>query len=254
MTTDTDICNQALGAMGTRSTIVSLSERSAEATACALRYNALRDDMLREALWGFARGSAVLGLLRAAPGTPENTASTATQWTPLFPTPPWLYSYAYPPDCIRFRTVLTSATYAPGGYPPISPVQTYDPPGPMADRDGERFQQSVEPDTTGNQQRVINTNARQAIGCYTRRLTLPDSWDPSFQQAFIYRLAAELSIPLSGDKALAKSNYEKALQKLTSVRVDDANEGTAQQNRLPDFIAIRNGAGGWRGGACGQRI
>jgi hypothetical protein len=248
VTTDVDICNRALGAMGTRSTIASLQEASAEAAACQLRYNDLRDQMLRAANWGFALGTAQLGLLRAAPGTPENSSGTQTTWTPALPSPPWLYSYAYPTDCIRFRGVKAPALYSTAGTVPLSPVQTYIQPPFGAPGDGMwRWQQAIEQNANGNPQRVINTNVSQALGGYTRQITLPDLWDVGFRQALIYALAAELSIPLSGDKGLRDRNVQGVKEALTAARVVDANEGEATQDRMPDWIRIRGGNAGYLG-------
>jgi hypothetical protein len=247
VTTDVDVWNKALGAMGSRSTVASLQEQSAEANACALRYNDLRDQLLRAANWGFALGDATLALLRAAPGTPENSASTATTWNPSLPSPPWLYSYAYPTDCLRFRGVLPPVFYGGSGAVPISPVQSYiQAPfgGPARER---HWRQASEPDGNGNQQRVINTNVSQALGSYTRRIILPDSWDPEFGNALVYALAAELSIPLSGDKGLSDRNVKRVEQALSAARVTDANEGVENQNRMPDWIAIRGGNAGIAG-------
>jgi hypothetical protein len=243
MTTDVDICNRALQQMGTQSTIVSLSELSAEAAACALRYNNLRQRLLRAALWGFAKASGTLTLLRAAPGTPELPSTTAISWSAAFPTPPWQYSYAYPLDCLRFLGVQFPTIYASGSAGiPISPVQTYLQPPAADDEPKIPWEQAVEPDAFGNQQRVIHCDVSQALGVYTRDLLLPDQWDPAFQSAMVAALAAELSIPLSGDKGLYDRNTKAVRDILTEIRVMDANEGQAIDNRMPDALRAR-GAG-----------
>ena len=87
MTTDTDICNRAMGMVGARSTIASLAqENSPEARICRLYYATTLGAMLRSAHWNFARKVAYLSLLKSAPGTPENTATpAATTWSPAWP-------------------------------------------------------------------------------------------------------------------------------------------------------------------------
>lgn len=60
---DTIICNLALSAIGTRSTITSLTEASAEAQTCALHYVNVRNELLRDANWNFARKQINLALL-----------------------------------------------------------------------------------------------------------------------------------------------------------------------------------------------
>jgi hypothetical protein len=68
-----DFCKQALGEIGTRSTITSLdpSDGSQEAYYCNLFFESTRDQVLRAAHWNFAGISDTLTLWKAQPGTPE---------------------------------------------------------------------------------------------------------------------------------------------------------------------------------------
>jgi len=86
MASDIDICNLALLRLGTRSTIASLGEGSAEANACALIYPTIRDALLTQYRWGFATRRAALADLGAPPT-------------------PWLFRYAYPTDCLLARAI-----------------------------------------------------------------------------------------------------------------------------------------------------
>src|SRR3954468_25037564 len=106
MASEVTICNRALQSIGTRTTIASLSELSVEARNCALIYDDTRDEVLQMAYWNFAQKTVYLALLKSAPGTPSNSASTATQWTTDYPSPPWLYEYAYPEDCIQLSRIV----------------------------------------------------------------------------------------------------------------------------------------------------
>jgi hypothetical protein len=54
---ETSICNRALNAIGTRSTIASLGEESNEARQCNILYASTRDSLLTMAAWNFARKS-----------------------------------------------------------------------------------------------------------------------------------------------------------------------------------------------------
>ena len=115
MTSILDIANRALSAVGARSgaagsvtALQSLNASSNEAFQVNLLLNPTRDDLLRAAHWNFARKTALLSLLKAAPGTPENS-STPTAWSSAYPPPPWLYSYGYPSDCLKMRSVATQA-------------------------------------------------------------------------------------------------------------------------------------------------
>src|SRR6266550_3258916 len=106
MSSEVSICNRALQAIGTRTSIASLTEASIEARNCNLIYADTRDEVLGMAYWNFASKTSYLALLKSAPGTPTNSASTATQWSSDFPAPPWLYEYAYPDDCIKMGRVV----------------------------------------------------------------------------------------------------------------------------------------------------
>src|SRR5215469_8250650 len=101
MTSEVDIANRALSAIGTRSTISSLAEISNEALNATLLIEALRDELLRMAPWNCATNYNNMTLVCAAPGTPENPTQGATTWQKGIPPPPWAYEYLYPADCLR---------------------------------------------------------------------------------------------------------------------------------------------------------
>lgn len=86
---ETEICNIALGHCGTSKGITSLTERSAEARACALFYPQVRDEVQREFPWPFTRRFAALALVAEAPTTE------------------WAYSYRYPAGAFRLPRLLS---------------------------------------------------------------------------------------------------------------------------------------------------
>jgi len=96
MAADVDIANMALGHLGTRATIQSLTENTAEARELNRWYTTVRDGLLRQLDWNFARVTQTLALTGTAP----------TRWT---------YSYAYPSDCLKFWRI-------DAGLPSGSPV------------------------------------------------------------------------------------------------------------------------------------
>lgn len=81
MATDIDICNLALAHMG-EAQIASLAENTARASACALRYAFVRDEVLRSHRWNFAQSRVALV---AAPA-------------PAFE---WSNAFTLPADCLR---------------------------------------------------------------------------------------------------------------------------------------------------------
>jgi len=82
------ICNLAINRCGSSAVIESLTEESTEATLCNSLYEAMRDLVLRDFPWPFARKAADLGLVEEDPDDD------------------WAYSYRYPSDCIRARRIL----------------------------------------------------------------------------------------------------------------------------------------------------
>lgn len=85
-----EICNLALGRIGRKAAITSLSENSAEARACARVWDVTRQALLREFTWGFSRKVELLAL------------STET-------VPGWSFLYAYPSDCLQAQRVYNEA-------------------------------------------------------------------------------------------------------------------------------------------------
>ncbi len=249
MTTDTDICNRALGLIGGRTTIASLQENSNEARVCRLYYDTTLGSMLRAAHWNFARKVAYLSLLKSAPGTPENTQATAAAaWSPAWPPPPWLYSYAFPSDCVLVRYISPQLyTTGMGSSVPVFSIPSMGAAPPFVQLRPQKFQVGVDTDAQGNQTRVVLSNQDQAIGIYTARVTNPDVWDESFQEAMAAALGVRICIPISGDKAMMKLAAQNAMQAVVGARVSDGNEGLTSQDSIPDWIRIRGVGLDWMG-------
>ncbi len=246
-TSDVDICNQALGRIGCRDSIASLQEQTTEGRTCNLYYATTRDEMLRAAQWNFARKVAYLSVLKAAPGTPENPNPSNGVWNPgTMPAPPWLYSYAYPSDCIRMRSIMPNYNSSGAGTGvPIFSVPTEVPPPLYVGAQGVRFIEGTDTNQQGQQVKCVLTNAEQALGVYTMRIFNPDIFDAQFKTAFISALAYRLARPLSGNKDLAQEARAEAAQAVMQARISDGNEGTTNVNRIPDFLAVRGYSGEW---------
>jgi hypothetical protein len=237
MPSEVSICNRALAAVNSRAPISSLTERSEPARQCNLIYADTRDEVLQMAQWNFAQKTAILALLKSAPGTPGNAASTATEWSPSFPAPPWLFEYAYPTDCLQVRTVIQQQ---PNVYVGV-PLTSEGTPGiyPYAIGPGAFFETAT--DTIGDaQQNVILTNEYKAIARYTTRITSPQLFGAMFTEALVNALAAKLAIPLTGQKSLANLRFGMANQIISQARADDANEGLTVIDNIPDWIAVRD--------------
>ncbi len=249
-TSDTAICNRALASIGTRSSIASLTEQSNEAEQCNLIYTATRDEVLQMAFWNFAAKTDYLALLKSAPGTPSNPTGSIA-WSTAFPSPPWLYEYGYPSDCIQVRFLVPQIqtgligtpfmTNQVGMYPYVA--------GPAA-----RFEVASDTNSQGSRINCILTNQYQAIARYTMRIEDPNLFGAQFTQALVAALAAKLSQALTGDKGLANQKFAEANGWIVQARASDGNEGLTQINTVPDWISVRDGDFSTYGGPGGYWI
>jgi hypothetical protein len=220
------IGNLALDAIGTRSTIASLSENSAEAAAINLHYGPALEAVLQTARWNFARKQIILTLLKDA---------TLGQTTPS----PWLYEYAYPSDCTQGRYVMPTVQVNT----PNSVVGTPSPPSAIGP--AVPFLISTDQDVNGNQILVILTNQPQASLVYTSRVTNPNLFDGQFTEAFRYYLGARVCIRLTGDKAMAAAAYKMADMLCKAAAASNGNEGLTVIDNIPDWIKARGYASDW---------
>ena len=124
MTELIDIGNRALQALGSRTTMASLSESSNEAIQTNLVITQIRDELLRTAPWNCATNTAVLTYITSVPGTPENLSPGQTTWQKGIPAPPWAYEYQYPVDCLRALYVIPQFQTGFSGGTPITTAIT----------------------------------------------------------------------------------------------------------------------------------
>lgn len=260
MTSSVDITNRALQAIGTRSTIASMSEDSNESNNASLCYAATRRELIRAAPWNFATATATLALIkRAGGGGPWQAAGS--------PPPGWDYEYVYPADCLRARRIVGCAAGATG--PGGSGVSLF--PGGLGTGQpglggagwgggaGVRFQVTTDLDPAGNPFTCILANVDQAILCYLRDVSVEDMWDPLFSEAMVYALGGRLALALTTDKAIAQLAFSRADAMILTARAADANEGMTVMDAPVDWITrghgivwLPGGAGG--GGAGGYAL
>lgn len=129
MTSQVDVVNQALQSYGSRTTVASLSEVSNEATQANIILNQLLLETLRKAPWNCATIFDNLTLITAAPGTSANPSAPTTTWVRGQPSPPWLYEYSYPVNCLRPLWIVPNISNNLGAIPiypsGITTGQTY---------------------------------------------------------------------------------------------------------------------------------
>lgn len=248
MTGPVDITNRALQAIGTRSTIASMTEGSNESNNASLCYAATRQQLIRSAPWNFCTATATLALLKSAPGTTETPLYPASGvWSTAYPPPGWAYEYAYPADCLRARRVVPNYSFAgaAGGVPFFPSGAGSD--MSFWDRPGVRFQVTTDLDVANNPFTCILTNADQAILCYLRDVAVEDVWDPMFVEAMVSALAGKLALSLTSDRALSQAAYQDADRTIMAARAADANEGTTVIDVPVEWITRGHGAS-WQSG------
>lgn len=184
----TEICNIALSHIGC-SRISSIDEAKKEARECKVLYEAVRDSVLRDHMWGFATKHLQLALL------PDEYKG-------------WDYAYTYPVDCLAARYIYNSAS------------KTKKIP----------FKILANKTLTGV---VLATDQQDAILFYTAKIVELGGLDSQFRDAFAWRLAADLAIPLK-DSSNKQGNAMKMYYSIISAaQASDANE----EYEKPDYTS-----------------
>lgn len=130
MTTEVDIVNRALQAIGTRTTVTSAelaNSTTNEAIQANLIIDQVRDDLLRMAPWNCSTYCDLLTYITSVPGTPENQSAATTNWERGQPFPPWMYEYQYPVDCLKPLWIIPQYNNSFGVSPPITTAVTGNP-------------------------------------------------------------------------------------------------------------------------------
>lgn len=246
-----DLCNLALDQISARSQITGISPASPPnnlaAQVASRTYQIQADAVFRAAHWNSARRQKELTLLKSAAGTPQNPDGT-------LPTPPvpFLYEYAWPTDCLKFRFLFPQPNLATAASPPImtnTGVSSY----PVVNT-AMPYVVDIDDDAQGNQIKVLLTNACRATGVYTARINNVDLWDPALQNAVIGALASWFIGPLSGDDKKLMLHVQMAAALIQQARISDGNETIQSQDIEPDWMRIRDSGSGWGLGAISGLI
>lgn len=255
MTSPVDLCNLALDQISARSNITGISPPSPpgnlSAQVATRTYQPQVNAVFRAAHWNSARLQKPLTLLKAAVGTPENPSGYDSNGN-LVPVPPvpWRYEYSWPSDCLLLRFVIPRPNVPIAGSAPIMTsvgisnqplVNTAMP-----------FVPAIDDDLSGNQIKVILTNAQKAQAVYTARIDNCDLWDASLQNAVIGVLAAWFAMPITGDKSLVSMRTQIAVGLINDARRNDSNEGITSVDTVPDWMSVRNAGSGWGGLGAGD--
>lgn len=186
VTTDAQVCNQALGLVGQRQLINSLLEDSAEAIACRTYYSTVKAAVLESHPWRWATKRQTLALLSGV----EREG--------------WEYVYAAPSDLLSPK----SARYIEdGARPAVEPLPFL-----------------VELNVTGNQY-VIACDVTTPELVYTRDVPVA-MWPAVAIKALAAGLAEAVALMLPVKPQLAQLLAPRALLALREAMADDGNTGS----------------------------
>lgn len=232
------IVNIALASFGARGTVSSInpSDGSTEGDAASLIYATRTQGLMRGAHWDCLKKQALLTVIKAAAGTPENPNGTTT----LLPPIPWVYSYAYPSDCLKARYILPFIVDGASATPLTTAISVMPPP-PLPGVESVRFSVAYDTDSLGNPVRVILTNMPLATLVYTANVADPNFWDPNLIEAQSAYLAVWLCNSLTRNPQMLKDMVSISQTTLTNARAMNGNEGITVQDHMPDWIRIRGG-------------
>jgi hypothetical protein len=193
----------ALAECGVGEQIIDLdTEASQAATLLRLYYDPLRQAVLEDSNWQFARKYAALGLV----DTDDGTQPWSTEWT---------YTYQVPSDCIRVRRLVDGL-----GRPELNGT-------PASYQLG------------GGTTRLIYTDLETATAEYTYDVTDPAMFSPSFVAAFSVRLGSQIATALSRLKGKDESLLKKYLLLISQAQANDANSRVAYPPLDAEAVRIR---------------
>jgi hypothetical protein len=205
-----EICNRALSRVGTTRLIESVAALGTggtiEAEQCRVWYPSIRDLILRRYPWPFATRRVRLAEI----------VSDRTDWS---------HVYAAPPAMLFARYVVEPSLR-----------------NPRADqRPAHRIEAAVD-DAGEVIGKLILTDQVDAELVYTPRVTNPVVFDPDFEDAYVWRLAAELALSLKvNDYAsvgrVCLNAFEAAVRQAAATAF---NEEAQEQEPTSSFEASRS--------------
>ena len=193
MASEIQICNLALSRLGGYR-IQSFNDSSKEARECALHYPLMRDSVLEDHDWDFARKRILVALLY----------ETYTGWA---------YAYQYPTDCLTIRKILGEADTVNG----ISFDEETSTP-----KLGQAEYEVISSATLNR--RIILTDKADAELVYTARVTDPNMFSSLYIDAAAWRLASDLAIPLKGKPDLQATLVKFYMGTLAKAKASASNQ------------------------------
>jgi len=85
----------------------------------------------------------------------------------------------------------------------------------------------------------LYTDVEEAVLKYTQYVDNPGMYDDAFVEAFSYRLAADLALPLASDVALQERMLGLAERSVSAAKVADAHQGKSVRSSHSDIVSAR---------------
>lgn len=221
-----DIWNRAVLNVGAKTSIASLTEASAEAAACALRYPGVVETILRGADWNCARMTVALDEVTADFAAPAR----------------WACRYAWPDDCLKIWRMESPAGLLwrwPDALQGFEVAVDNDP------ANGGLPTRYIYSDRSGLSAIFTQYRFDIAGGAYEAL------FEPDLREAIGWALAAVIAGPLTGNGQIIQTARAEALRSLDVARASGANESAPNSMDLPEAesLAVRGGScsdGRWR--------
>ena len=139
-----------------------------------------------------------------------NCCKSRQVWASLSETPAfgWAYYHQLPADCLRVADVFSGDT---------------------------RIDHAVEG-------RRLMTDVSSVNLIFLKRVTDPNELDVLFIAAYTARIAAELSLPISGSNTVATAMWRAYDMKITEARTIDSQEGTSANLDVQSILDARAGS------------
>lgn len=196
------IWNDAVGNIGVKTSIASLTEQSAEAAACALRYQRVVEGVLRGTDWNCLR------LTTALEDITDDFAPPAR----------WARRYEFPDNCLAFRRLEN----------PVGVLWTWLPdPSPVS---GFEIAMDLDPDASDRPTKYVYSNWTELSAIYTSYVYNSSQgyyealFDPGLKEALGWALAAAIAGPLTGNAQIMATARSEAMRKLGEAQQVNGNE------------------------------
>jgi hypothetical protein len=209
------IWNDAIGNIGAKTSIASLTEQSAEAAACALRYEGVVEKIVRETDWNATRFTADL----------TDVTSTIT------PPDRWTYTYSLPTAFQRLWRMETAGSL----------LWSWNPPGQAM----MGFEMAIALNGSSVPTRYIYSHYDSLTAIYGRYAYDSSNgyyealFDPSLKEAIAWELAAVIAGPLTADARIMQATRQQAMLSLGDARAAVANESAPNMMGDTESLQVR---------------